>query len=835
MSSAPNPPDSSPPDSTVVVESQIPLHGLGPLDPNSSEAAKTVTASGDKTTERPAATLQATAPPNYEVLSEIGRGGMGVVYKARQRALNRIVALKVVLAGGHASLSQRVRFLAEAEAVAALNHPGIVSVYEFGTWGEQPYMALEYCPGGTLADKLRGTPIPARDASSLVERVARAVAAVHDRGIIHRDLKPANILFGTDGSPKVGDFGLAKMSQSAGLTVTGAVLGTPSYMAPEQARGQAKSVGPAADIYALGAVLYECFTGRPPFRGASPSDTIVQSLSQEPVAVRALNPSVPVDLETVCLKCLEKDPARRYPSAVAFANDLQRFLDGRPVLARPVGPLGRLRRWVARNQLVSALLAAVVVTLVAGTTTTYVKYLGEAKERATAVQAVGEKQKALTELEKTLQDLEKLTKEQADTLGQLRREKAATEDALLRGLLRPLRNQPNTNILHEEARALFELSALPEERLKFRFIENGLDSQDGFEKITAWPQEVVAAVVGLDRATALRLRGHLAEILKSPVTSPRARTACAVLVGLLPLDDVEVNRLAVRVLAERLTQGASTAPSELMISFVNLTRRLPESDVANLARMIAERMRLESDPHGLDQLSSALTALSPRLEPRNAAKIASLLTSRLIAEPKPELLSPLSSALTAVAGLLETSDAEDSARTIERSLTDRLPSEKDSSAILKCSVGLTALTTRVAPEVERALLSPAVRALATRCQTEKESNPIENLTSGLVVLASRASPVDRSLAAKVLAERANSEKDALVVSKFAAALNRLAAHLPTDELAQLVKPLFERLGTETDPSTRNYLAAALGEISRCLPAAESASLLHRPVLLSPTE
>jgi formylglycine-generating enzyme required for sulfatase activity/tRNA A-37 threonylcarbamoyl transferase component Bud32 len=296
--------------------------------------------------------------PGYEILGELGRGGMGVVCKARHLRLNRIVALKMVLSGGQATPEERLRFLAEAEAIAAVKHPGIVQVHDFGTHNGVPYLSLEFCPGGSLAGKLSGNPLPAREAAALVEQVARAVQAAHEAGIVHRDLKPANVLLDEQGRPKVTDFGLAKRCElGAGLTQTGAVLGTPSYMAPEQAQGK-KDVGCAADVWALGAILYECLTGRPPFKACTIYDTILQVVNDEPVPPRQLSPAVSRDLETICLKCLNKDPGRRYASAADLADDLHRLLAGAPIAARPVSRTERAIKWARRRPAVAALLAA---------------------------------------------------------------------------------------------------------------------------------------------------------------------------------------------------------------------------------------------------------------------------------------------------------------------------------------------------------------------------------------------------------------------------------------------------------------------------------------------
>jgi serine/threonine protein kinase/uncharacterized protein (DUF433 family) len=288
--------------------------------------------------------------PGYEILGEVGRGGMGVVYRARHRALNRVVALKMILAGEHADAATRARFQAEAEAAAALEHPGIVHIFEVGEHDGRPFLALEYVAGGSLAARLDERPWAAQQAAALVAGLARAVQAAHEQGIVHRDLKPENVLLTGGGQAKVADFGLAKRLEGGqGQTRTGEVLGTPGYMAPEQAAGRAREVGRRTDVYALGAILYRLLTGRPPFRADTPLDTLVQVLEQEPTPVRRLNPAVPRDLETVAHRCLRKAPAERYASAADLADDLQRFLEGEPVRARPLSPPQRLWRWAKRR------------------------------------------------------------------------------------------------------------------------------------------------------------------------------------------------------------------------------------------------------------------------------------------------------------------------------------------------------------------------------------------------------------------------------------------------------------------------------------------------------
>jgi tRNA A-37 threonylcarbamoyl transferase component Bud32 len=329
--------------------------------------------SADATTDGPGAPPTGVPPPSaanwphvpgYEIDGELGRGGMGVVYKARQTDLRRSVALKMILAGAHASDRQLARFRAEARAEARLQHPNIVQVYEIGEHDGLPYFSLEFVDGSNLGQKAGRQPQPPRDAARLVETLARAAHYAHERGVVHRDLKPANVLLTADGTPKVADFGLAKcLDDEDGSTRTGSVLGTPSYMAPEQALGRHRDVGRATDVYALGAILYELLVGRPPFLAATMLDTVEQVRTEEPLPPTRLQPKLPRDLETICLKCLQKDARKRYASAEELAEDLRRFLAGEPIKARPVGAAGRLWRWCRRNPRVAGLSAAVALLL----------------------------------------------------------------------------------------------------------------------------------------------------------------------------------------------------------------------------------------------------------------------------------------------------------------------------------------------------------------------------------------------------------------------------------------------------------------------------------------
>lgn len=337
--------------------------------------------------------------PGYEIEGELGKGGMGVVYKARHVSLNRPVALKMMAGGDR----DRIRFLAEAEAVAAVRHDNVVQVYDFGENDGRPYMSLELCAGGSLACRLLDGPLTAPTAAALLAGIAAGVAAAHGLGIVHRDLKPANVLLADGGTPKVADFGIAKRS-GIDLTQTQAVMGTPAYMAPEQASGGSKFVGPPADVWALGVMLYECLAGARPFDGKTTDEVLAQVQRSAPSPLRARAPATPRDLVLICRKCLEKDPIDRYPTAAELAADLGRFVRGEPVLARRSGAWGQLRRWAGRNRTAALVSAAFAVLVVAAALTCGV-FAYRAREAAEAAESrAGERDRAVFKQQRLVHD-----------------------------------------------------------------------------------------------------------------------------------------------------------------------------------------------------------------------------------------------------------------------------------------------------------------------------------------------------------------------------------------------------------------------------------------------
>jgi len=356
------------PDEAAAATSDQSRQGIS-ADPNATGAQSTWSYEPLGMTDGARSGSVVPAIPDYEIEGELGRGGMGVVYRARQTTVNRPVAIKMILGGKYTDPLAQARFLIEAEVIAAIQHPHVVQLFQFGRHDDQPFFVLEFVGGGSLAEKLkearRFTP---RDAAIMVAKLADGMAAAHQKGVVHRDLKPANVLLTEAGEPKITDFGLAKIGQSD-MTTTGAVMGTPSYMSPEQAAGKTREMGTLTDVYALGAILYALTTGRPPFRADTPMATIQQVLTREPERPRAVDARIPRDLETICLKCLEKDAKKRYATALELAADLRAFLEGRPITARPVGPVERTWKWVKRNPAWTSGIAAALLLLTVATVT----------------------------------------------------------------------------------------------------------------------------------------------------------------------------------------------------------------------------------------------------------------------------------------------------------------------------------------------------------------------------------------------------------------------------------------------------------------------------------
>ena len=415
---------------------------------------------------------------DYERLRTLGEGGMGIVFEARQRSLDRIVALKMIRAGRFAGEDDLRRFRNEADAVAKLDHPHIVPVYEVGEHEGHNYFSMKRIDGTSLAANLSGYRDRPREAARVVAKVARAVHHAHQRGVLHRDLKPSNVLLDAQGEPHLTDFGLAKRLQDNGAaeaTHTGAILGTPAYMAPEQAGGGRSEVTTATDVYGLGALLYALLTGQAPFRGESLAETLLQVREGAPDPIRKSNPKLPRDLETICMRCLEREPRRRYASADAVAGELERWLKGEPITARPVGALERGWMWCRRNPLVAGLTAAVAAVLILSTVIS-TKLALRASARARDERA------------------HRVRAENAQDAANKARDE--TELTSARALIEPLdaRGDAEDLLAPLEVEALWELTGNGSEALRRRYLEEAIRG-----KMTRAPSFVHAAEAGLDR------------------------------------------------------------------------------------------------------------------------------------------------------------------------------------------------------------------------------------------------------------------------------------------------------------------------------------------------
>jgi serine/threonine protein kinase len=610
------------------------------------------TVSDDHSRIRPPEQSTPDLPPirGYQVQEVLGRGGMGIVFKARHLRLNRTVALKMMLFGVYAGAQERERFLREAESVARLQHANIVQVHDMGEENGRPYFTMEYIAGGSLAQRLSGTPLPSRYAAELIATLADAVHVAHKNGIVHRDLKPSNILFQKDerariadefkgneqsGSailqalssfvPKIADFGLARQFDGGSdLTMTGARVGTPSYMAPEQALGKKRAIGPAVDVYSLGAVLYELLTGRPPFRGETPSETELQVIHLDPVTPSRLNPRVPRDLETVCLKCLRKEPQRRYTSAAALADDLRRYLHGQVVEARPVGPLERAGKWIRRNKRVASLSAAAVFALLAGTVVSLLFAFEARRQEGLATDRADELERQAIELREQTRAATENAQRAKEKEEEARRVLTASLMIPIEGNAHPL-NYPldNTEIV-----GLCQLRKASRE-VRLQFLDMVLGDPETARRVGRRADWVIQAIVGCDRALRDDVGQLLVERIQKPETAQEVILACARLGQAANLDD--------RVWAERSADAVSAAlcdkglePGDcpaLAASLAGVIDHLPRTQAADRAARVTDVVltRLQ-EPNGLliyfSKYGPAIEAMSPYLDAAAANRAA---------------------------------------------------------------------------------------------------------------------------------------------------------------------------------------------------------------------
>jgi hypothetical protein len=785
------------------------LHSAHPPEPRQSGLPGMPTLPAPSDSARPVI-------PGYEILGELGRGGMGVVYKARHLELERLVALKMVLAGGHASPTELARFRSEAKAVASLQHPHIVQIHEIGEAEGRPFFSLELVEGGSLADRLDGTPWPGRKAAALVETLARAVQAAHERGIIHRDLKPANVLLTADGQPKVTDFGLAKhLEGEQGQTQSGAILGTPSYMAPEQAAGKSKDIGPATDVYALGAVLYELLTGRPPFRAETPLDTLRQVVGEEPLPPSRLNAKVPRDLETICLKALAKAPGRRYATARELAEDLGHFLKGEPIRARPVGRWEKTVRWVRRNPAVAGLLAAVVLVLLGGTGVA-LYFAFDAAEHAK--QASVNEAKAKKNEAKALQNAADLGKANM----QLERSRNHLEKTLARSLMRPLGLKAGEVLTDPEIEALWELATSQEEHLRYRFMEEALRGPVTTRQLKNRAEAALHAAVGLHGKLRLQVEQLLVKCLHHGSLTEKQQTEVAVaaagLGGLTPK--------AAGCISSALTQAMAKITNDSYAlgifakGLVAVAARLEPKDAAQAATTLEQILAKTTDPDDLRSLAQSLAAVAARLEPKDAAALCSKAGTALAqALAKPTILytgSRLAPGLAALATRLEPRDAA----TI---LVQAMAQTTDYYAFGILAERLAAMAGRLEPKDAAAVCGNAATTLAKALvkRTDWDDAPTD-LLRGLEAVAARLDPQGAAQTATTFTQAmAKTTQPATIPSTLdylAEGLKAVATRLEAKDAAQAATALTQALAKRIGPDARRSLRQGLVSLGQGLVA-----------------
>jgi hypothetical protein len=758
-------PDSGPP--PPAAGSVVLAHSADPVQPHATDP--------DRTTPEVPQPAPGEPPyptvPGYEIIGELGRGGMGVVYRARQTALKRVVALKMVLSGDRASPQELARFRREAEAVARLRHANIVQVHEVGAYDGRPFFSLEFVDGGTLATRLRdGLPDP-KDAAALAEKLARAMHAVHRCHVVHRDLKPANVLLTADGTPKITDFGLAKkLDEDTGHTHSGAVMGTPSYMAPEQASGGAARTTPRADVYALGAILYECLTGRPPFRAATVAQTLRQVIEDEPVAPRRLSPAVPRDLETICLMCLRKDPARRYPTANDLAEDLRRLLALEPIQARPVGRAERAAKWARRNRaLTAALIVFTLAVLISAALAVWATRLG-------------------TDLQESNQKLGE-----------------AESQRTVQKWLAPQGLQAGTDVslLDGEVEALWDMAGTQEDPLRILFVQEAIREPATTRQLSNRRAFALHAAVGLSQRRRGAVERVLVERLQAEGIPAGQQTDLALALAALGGLSAEAASRAGPVITRRMSEEKS--PDELRTlaeALPAVAARLDAKDAAPAAATLLQAMNDAEDRLVLRELARSLPVVAARLEPGDAVNT---LLRAMRGVKDPAALSSLAGGLSAAAARLEPGDA---INTLLQAMRDA----KDSSTVNSLAPGLPAVAARVGPKDA----APVATLLAQAMKDPQNGIALQGLAQGLKAVAAHLDAQDAAPVATTLAQAMKDAKDLFGVSASPAlrslgeGLSEVAARL---EPGDAVNTLLQAMRDAKDPDALHLLGECLSAVA----------------------
>ncbi len=733
---------------------------------------------------------------DYELVEVIARGGMGVVYKARQVSLNRLVALKMILKGELATPRDVARFRAEAEAAANLDHPHIVSIYEVGEHDGQQYYAMRYIEGASLTRRPRAD---TRNEAALVAVVARAVYYAHQHGILHRDLKPSNILVDPAGVPFVADFGLAKrVDADRSLTVSGDIVGTPRYMAPEQAAAR-KDLTVAVDVYSLGVILYERLTGQTPFTGETPLEVLRQVREAEPPRPSSITPGLNRDLETICLKCLEKDPAKRYGSAGDLASDLDRWLRGEPILARPVGQMERFGRWCRRNPVVAGLTATVALLLVMVT--------------AVAVSFGVHQHQAKLSLAEALETAERSQREAELRTESERRERQRAvkaedelEQALVQRWIGPLgRGDTEAPLTELEAEELLNLAQNPGDRLWERFWQEGLRAPTTTRRIAERAEPALIAATGVNSDKRRRATLLLLGRLQAPDVSAQQQLDLAYLMAQLgDLDPATIERLA-DVLGQFLSNAWNKDEVWKFVAVAEMCRPAPA------ARLLRHALEKETDANVRQALADGLARVASRLEPAEAVRV---LGQALTKETNAYACVALAAGLARVGTRLEAAEA---ALVLGRALGK----EQDAYSCKVLADGLVGVAARLEAAESARVLSQAARDLEQALAKEPNYNPGIALANGLAGVAASLQPAE---AAHVLGQALEKVTESNVRRQLA---NSLVGVVPRLEPVEGARVLGKALETETDYWARQSLAAGLADAAGRLETREAARVLEQ--------